>query len=195
MRRANPTENNHADDLNAINTRIFFLGFIIQNVVHGNISVCFNFLTLSPYWIPFGIMRTVWRDLMSFLCLCILFFLGNEEDQQSLFEVFRVEAETQPRLQALALPRTDYITQHPALWPQHPACREPGEYWWELPGWDPGERRQRLTQTHVYTYTHTQGHVFMHIHAAGLYTRLIHIHNYTYVYLIRHTYLHICSCI
>lgn len=54
--------------------------------------------------------------MMSFLCcFCILFILGYEEDQQSMFEVFRVEAETQPWLQALALPRTDYITQHPTL--------------------------------------------------------------------------------
>lgn len=29
---------------------------------------------------------------------------GLEEDQQSLFEVFRLEAETQPWIQALALP-------------------------------------------------------------------------------------------
>lgn len=131
-----------------------------------------------------------WQFFYSPVCV---FLLGNEEDPQSLFEVFRMEAETQPWLQALAVPGADYITQHPTLWAQHPACREPREYWWEFPGRDTrGERRQWLT--------HTQSHVFMFCS--------IHIHNYTSIFdstcehseyacgnIHTYTYLHICNSI
>lgn len=42
--------------------------------------------------------------LSLFLSVSLSVSLGDEEDQQGVHEVFRVEAETQPRLQALALP-------------------------------------------------------------------------------------------
>lgn len=61
-----PTENNHANNVNTVNTRRRFHSM--------------------------------------FECLYFHFFSGNEEDQKSLFELSRVEAETQPWLETLALP-------------------------------------------------------------------------------------------